>query len=190
MSRNTILTAVALFCSTSIFAQGWTIDKVHSHLGFSIMHTGISNFTGSFKSFDAKMTSAKPDLSDAVLEMSADISSINTDNSQRDEHLKSPDFFDAAKYPSFSFKSKSIKKGSGKNYTVTGDLTLHGVTKPVTLNMVFNGTTTHPMNKKTMAGFTFSGKIKRSDFNLATSMPETMLGNDVTLEAAGEFAKD
>ena len=189
MKRVTNITA-ALILSATAFAQTWSVDKAHSRLGFSITHLSISEIPGSFRSFDAKITSSKDDLSDAVIELTADVNSVNTENEQRDEHLKGPDFLDAAKFSTFTFKSKSFTKVRGKQYKVTGDLTLHGITKPVVLNASFNGTTTHPMSKKTMAGFTITGIIKRSDFGIATSMPAAMLSDEVALLANTEFSKD
>ncbi|MHA4807113.1 YceI family protein [Flavitalea flava] len=184
------LSAAFLLLATAGFSQGWTADKNHSQLNFSIGHMGISEIAGSFTSFDAKITSSKDDLSDAVVELTADVNSINTQNEKRNEHLKSPDFFDAAKYGTLTFKSTSFKKLSGKNYQVTGDLTLHGVTKPVVLNAVFNGTVVNPMSKKTVGGFKVTGTIKRTDFGIATGFPATMLSDEVALNANAEFIKD
>jgi polyisoprenoid-binding protein YceI len=189
MKRITILAAV-LALSAATFAQTWTVDKAHSRLGFSITHLGIADLGGTIKSFDSKITSSKDDFSDAVIEFTGDINSINTDNEQRDTHLKSPDFFDAAKFSTITFKSKSFTKAGDKQYKLAGDLTLHGVTKPVVLDVTFNGTTTHPMNKKTLAGFKITGSIKRSDFGVAAAMPPAMLGEDVAIVANTEFTKD
>lgn len=189
MKKVTIVASL-LALSATTFAQTWNVDKAHSRLSYSISHLGISESEGNFKTFDAKITSAKEDFSDAVLEVTADVNSINTDNEMRDKHLKGADFFDAEKYPSISFKSTSFKKASGKNYKVTGDLTFHGVTKPVTLNAVLVGTTTHPMSKKPYAGFKFTGVIKRADFGFATAMPAPMLGEEVTITGNAEFSKD
>ena len=118
------------------------------------------------------------------------MNSINTGVEQRNNHLKSPDFFDAAKFGTLTFKSTSFKKTSGKNYEVTGDLTLHGVTKPVVLTAVFNGTIVNPQSKKTVAGFKVTGIVKRTDFGIAASFPATMLGDDVQLNGNAEFVKD
>ena len=188
MKKFTII-AAGLFLTATTFAQTWSVDKMHSRLGFSITHMTINDINGDFKSFDAKINSAKPDFSDATIELNADINSINTEVEKRDDHLKSADFFDAAKMPALTFKSKSFKKGKGKNYILTGDLTMHGMTKTVTLNAVFNGTTTNPMSKKEMAGFTVTGKFKRSQFGIGASMPESMLSDNVTLVANLEFTK-
>ncbi len=96
----------------------------------------VSDVEGWFKTFDAKVTSSKDDFSDAIAEMTADVNSINTDNEERDKHLKSPHFFDAVKYPVITFISKTFKKVDDKNYKVTGDLTTHGITKTVELDAV------------------------------------------------------
>jgi polyisoprenoid-binding protein YceI len=189
MKQSAIIAAFLVF-SVATFAQTWSVDKAHSRLGFGVTHLGIAELNGSFRNFDSKITSSKDDFSDAVIELTADVNSINTENEQRDGHLKGPDFFDAAKYASFTFKSTSFKKVSGKKYKLIGDLTLHGVTKPVVLEATLNGTTTNPMSKKTMAGFHITGTIKRSDFGVAASMPAAMLSDEVVLQANTEFSKD
>ncbi|PSL45390.1 polyisoprenoid-binding protein YceI [Chitinophaga niastensis] len=190
MMKTTSIIASLLILSATTFAQSWTVDKVHSRLGYGVTHMGISESEGSFKDYTAKITSSKEDFSDAVVELTANVASINTENEQRDGHLKSPDFFDAAKYPTLTFKSTSFKKVGDKQYKVTGDLTLHGVTKPVTLDVVLNGTTTNPMSKKTVAGFKITGTIKRADFGVAAGMPTAMLGDEVAIRANTEFIKD
>ena len=189
--KSTLVTAalVTLF-STAGFSQTWNWDKAHSQLNFGINHMGISEIDGSFGSVTAKITSSKDDLTDAVVDLSADVASISTGNDQRNNHLKSPDFFDAAKYPTLIFKSTSFKKTGAKTYEVTGDLSLHGVTKSVVLNATLNGTTVNPMNKKTVAGFKVTGTIKRSDFGIATGFPAGALSDEVALNANAEFVKD
>lgn len=189
MKKNTIIAAF-VFLSSTTFAQTWAIDKAHSRLGFTFTHLAIAELNGNFNSFDGKLTSSKPDFSDAVVELTADVNSINTGNEQRDTHLKTADFFDAPKNPNFTFKSTSFKKVGDKKYKVTGDLTLHGVTKPVTLDAVLNGTATHPMSKKQLAGFKVTGTIKRTDFGISPATPTAMLSDDVNLVAGIEFAKD
>jgi polyisoprenoid-binding protein YceI len=190
MKKATIIAALLISSAATTFAQTWTVDKAHSRLGFNVTHLSIAELGGTFNSIDAKITSAKPDFSDAVVELTADINSINTDNEQRDGHLKSADFFDAEKFPTLTFKSTSFKKVSDKKYKVSGNLTLHGVTKPVVLDAVLNGTSTNPMSKKTIAGFKITGTIKRSDFGIATTTPTAMLSDEVALQASTEFAKD
>jgi polyisoprenoid-binding protein YceI len=187
--KKIILSTAALFIlAGSTFAQEWNMDKAHSQVNFGITHMGINEVDGSFGSVTAKFTAAKDDFSDAVIELTADINSISTGNEQRNNHLKSPDFFNAAQFGTLSFKSTSFKKVGDKNYQLTGDLTLHGVTKSVTLNATFNGTVTN-MQKKTVAGFKVTGTIKRTDFGIGTGMPAGMLSDDVILVANTEFVK-
>lgn len=191
MKKIAIVAATLLSLSFSnSFAQTWGVDKAHSRFGFGVSHLSISQIDGNFKSFDATINSSKPDFSDATFDITADMASINTDIEQRDAHLKSPDFLDAEKYPTLTFKSTSFKKVSGKNYKLSGNLTMHGVTKPVTIDVVINGTTTNPQSKKTVAGIKFTGKIKRSDFGIATGFPASALGEDLLLIANAEFTKN
>jgi polyisoprenoid-binding protein YceI len=189
MKKASIFVAGLMMTAATTFGQTWTVDKAHAKMGFSISHMMVSDVDGSFKNFDASITSAKPDFSDAVFTVTAQTNSIFTDNDKRDEHLKGPDFFDAAKNPEVTFKSTSIKKAGNNQYKVYGNLTLHGVTKPVTLDLSFKGPTEHPMNKKQVAGFKVTGTIKRTDFNIASSTPSAMLGDEVTIIANGEFQK-
>ena len=171
-------------------ASVWKSDKTHSNIKFTITHLMVSDVEGSFKNFDAKITASKEDFSDAAVELSADINSINTENDQRDNHLKGADFFDAAKYPTFNFKSTEFKKVADKQYKVKGNLTLHGVTKEVTLDATYRGTVLHPMSKKNVAGFKVSGSIKRSDFGIGANYPSAMLSDEVAFTANAEFVQE
>jgi len=189
MKKLSIITAALLLTAGASFAQTWNWDKAHSQLNFGITHMGINEIDGTFSTVSATLTSSKDDFSDAVIELTADVNSLNTGVEQRNNHLKSPDFFDAAKFGTLTFKSTSIKNLGGKNYQVTGDLTLHGVTKPVVLNAVFNGTIVNPQSKKTVGGWKVTGIVKRTDFGIAPSFPATMLGDDVALNANVEFVK-
>jgi polyisoprenoid-binding protein YceI len=166
----------------------WIVDKAQAKLGFTITHMMVSDVEGWFKSFDAKITSTKDDFSDAVVELTADVSSINTDNDQRDKHLKSPDFFDVEKYPTITFKSKSFKKVDDKSYKITGDLTMHGVTKSIELEATCR-MGSNPVNKKIIAGFKITGKIKRTDFRIGPNNADAMLSDEVVLVANAEFVK-
>lgn len=188
--KSFVFTIATLLTISAASAQTWSVDKAHAKVGFTVTHLMLSEVDGNFKIYDAKITATKPDLSDAVLELSADVNSINTDNDQRDGHLKSPDWFDAAKYPTLIFKSTSFQKVDGKKYKVVGDLTMHGVTKPITLDAVLTGPVTmdSPRGKQEKAGLKFSGTLKRSDFSLG-SAPATVVSDEIELKAAGEFAK-
>ena len=184
-----VLVATTLFGFKGIQSTTWLVDKAHSKLGFEITHLMVSDVEGSFKNFDAKITASKEDFTDAVVELSADVASVNTDNEKRDQHLTSEDFFDAAKFPKLTFKSTSVKKVSGNKYKVAGNLTFHGVTKPVTLDAVLRGVITNPQSKKTIAGFKVSGTIKRSGLNFGAKYPNAMLSDEVVLNANTEFVK-
>jgi polyisoprenoid-binding protein YceI len=156
---------MVLFALLSINAQTkWTIDNAHSKVQFAVTHLIISEVTGQFKSFDGNIESSKDDFSDAKIDFSADIASINTDNEKRDTHLKSDDFFNAEKFPKMTFKGKSLKKIDEKNYKLVGDFTIRDVTKEVTLDVVYNGTV--QAWGQTKAGFKIKGEINRFDYNL------------------------
>ena len=167
----------------------WKSDDPHSQLGFTGTHLGIADVSGTFNDFDVTVASSKPDFSDAVFELTAKIASIDTRVEARNNHLKSADFFDAEKYPTLNFKSTGIKKVEGNKYKLTGNLTLHGVTKPVTMDLLYKGTVENPMSKKQTAGFQVTGVIKRSDFNVGNGFPAPMISDDVTIKADGEFAQ-
>jgi polyisoprenoid-binding protein YceI len=180
--------ALALFAFNSL--SNWKVDGAHSKLSFAITHLGISEVTGLFKNFEVDIQTSKDDFSDASILMKADAASIDTEVEMRDNHLRSADFFDVAKYPEISFKSTSVKPGHEKNkYILYGDLTMHGVTKPVTLELWYRGTVENPMNKKPTSGFQVTGVIKRSDFGIGNGFPPPMLSDEVKIKADGEFVK-
>jgi polyisoprenoid-binding protein YceI len=181
----------AFFLLTAFTAPNavWKNDDPHSQLGFTVTHLGISEISGTFNDFDVTVTSSKPDFSDAVFEMTAKVASIDTRVDQRDNHLKSADFFDAANHPTLHFKSTSLKKESNNSYKLTGDLTLHGVTKQVTMDLKYNGTVENAMNKKPTAGFQVTGTIKRSDFAVGGKFPAPMISDEVRIKADGEFVQ-
>ena len=188
--KKTYAFLVSILVAGGAIAQtNWSLDKSHSKLAFAISHMTISEVEGGFKSFDAKITASKEDFSDGVVELTAEIASITTDNEGRDKHLQSPDYFDAAKYTQLTFKSKSFTKVGDKKYKVEGDLTMHGITKTVVLDVVLNGTVEHPYSKKTVAGFKVTGTLKRTDFGIATGTPAAMLGDEITIHANTEFVK-
>lgn len=184
-----ILLAVAMFSFTAAPTL-WKSDKTHSNIKFAITHLMVSEVEGTFKKFDAKITASKEDFSDAVVELTADVNSIDTENADRDTHLKNADFFDAAKYPTLTFKSKTFKKVADKKFEVKGDLTLHGVTKEVTFEATHRGTIEHPMMKKQVAGFKVSGIINRKDFGIGAGYANAMLSDDVAFTANAEFVKE
>ena len=147
----------------------WTIDASHSEVHFKVKHLMISTVTGTFGSYEGSIeTTNDNDFEGATANFSADIESISTGQEQRDGHLKSADFFDAANFPKLTFASTSFEKSGDDTYTVKGDLTIRGVSKPVTLKAEFGGVMTD-FYGQTKAGFDIQGKINRQDFGLAWS---------------------
>lgn len=187
--KKLIFTAlVAVFSSVSVFSQTtWNSDKPHSKLAFTVTHLGISDVSGLFKSFDASVVASKNDFSDGVFTLVADVNSIDTEVEQRDNHLKSPDFFEAAKFGTLNFKSTSIKPNGKNKYTLTGNLTIHGVTKEVSMDLLYRGNIINQMSKANTAGFQLTGTIKRSDFNIGPKFPAPMISDEVWIKADGEF---
>ena len=186
MKKITLVLAF-LFVSVASFAQKWSVDKAHSKLVFTLTHMMISEVDGTFKNFDASITSSKEDFSDAVFELTADMKAVTTNNEMRDGHLQKPDMFDTEKFPTMTFKSTSIKSEGGNKYKMMGDLTLKGVTKPITLQLMLIGKGKNRQGKD-LAGFKATGTIKRTDFGVG-AMPGAVVSEDVELRASGEFAK-
>lgn len=189
--KKSIITLSALFVLTAFTTavNTHTNDKAHSQLAFTIEHLGISEVSGTFNDFDVTVTSNTADFSDAIFTLNAKVASIDTRIDARDAHLKSADFFDVAKYPTINFKSTSIKKKGKNKFKLTGDLTMHGITKPVTLDLKYNGSTVNPMSKATTVGFQLTGSINRSDFNVGPNFTAPMLSDKVSIKADGEFVK-
>jgi polyisoprenoid-binding protein YceI len=170
----------------------WQIDPSHSEVTFKVKHLVVSSVSGRFNSFEGTVEAEKDDFSDAKISFSADIDSISTGNDQRDGHLKSADFFDAAGHPKLTFVSKAIVCKSGSDFDVTGDLTIRGVTKPVTLDVDFGGT--HgDFYGNTVAGFELNGKINRQEFGLTwsavTEAGGIVVSDDVKLHMNVELHK-
>lgn len=187
--KKTLILIAAVLLSTASFAQTWKADKAHSHITFTITHLAVSDVDGSFKNFDATITAAKPDFSDAKFNFTANAASVSTDNDMRDNHLKSAEFFDVTKYPTLTFVSNSIKPAGTNHYKLGGDLTINGVTKPAVFDLVYRGTITNPMTKAPDAGFVATGTVKRSEFKFGGKYGPPMLSDEVTFKASGEFAK-
>jgi polyisoprenoid-binding protein YceI len=161
----------------------WVLDKAHTNVRFSIAHLVVSDVDGSFKSFDASVTASKPDFTDAVVNFTADVNSINTDNERRDQHLKSDDFFNAEKFPQIKFASKSFQLLGNSKYKLTGDLTIRDITKTVSFDVTYGGTV-NAMGG-THAGFKAKTTINRFDYNLkwsaATEAGGLVAGKDVDI---------
>ena len=170
----------------------WAIDPMHSEVSFKIKHLVISTVTGFFTSFEGSLETENEDFSDAKIEFSLDINNINTNQTHRDEHLKSAEFFDAAKYPHIIFSSTSFEKTGDDEYKLTGDLTIKDVTKPVTLDVEFGGSA-DDFYGNTKAGFEITGKINRKEFGLTydgiTEAGSVVLGEDIKLQINVQLAK-
>ncbi len=163
----------------------YKLDQNHTKVGFSITHFGISHVEGRFKNFAITLVSKKEDFTDAVIEMKAEVKSINTDIDMRDEDLKSEKWFDSEKYPTLSFKSTSFKKLSGNKYKLDGNITIHGITKPISLDVIYNGKAPNPMTSKSSVGFTIIGKLNRNDFSVGQA--GGVVGDEVELVSNVEF---
>ena len=166
MKTLKILLTFLIFTASASFSQtNWSFDKSHSKIGFSVSHLVITDVDGKFNEFDGTIISPGEDFTDAKVNFSANIASIDTDNDKRDNHLKSDDFFNAEKFPTLTFKGKSFKKIAGKNYKLLGDLTIRDVTKEIELDVILNGTVVDGRGN-TKAGFSLEGVINRFDYNL------------------------
>lgn len=184
---------IALFSVALASAQTtWNIDPAHTSIRFAVDHMVISEVEGIFSKYEGSIVASKDDFSDAKINFVVDVNSVNTNNEKRDGHLKSADFFETEKYPKMTFVSTSVEKtGTGK-YNLKGNLSLHGVTKEITLAMTYGGTTKDPWGN-TKAGLKVTGVINRTDFGLKyNSVLEAgslMIGEEVTITAKVELAK-
>ncbi|MFA4867649.1 MAG: YceI family protein [Pedobacter sp.] len=169
----------------------WTLDPTHSELQFKVKHLMITTVTGSLNVLTASLTSESDDFENAQVKFEAETASIDTGNNDRDNHLKSGDFFNADEFPKVSFESTSLTK-DGSDYTLKGDLSIKGVTKPVKLAVEFGGIATDPWGN-TKAGFTISGKINRTDFgltwNAALETGGVMVSEEVKILGELQFVK-
>jgi len=174
---------IALFAlvtaAASLSAETYTIDPVHSSVGFSLRHL-VSKFTSSFTKVSGTINydAAKPEAS--TVDATVAIDSVATSNEKRDAHLKSPDFFDTAKFPTATFKSKSWKKTGENTFDVTGDLTIKGVTKEIVLKTTLVGSGPG-MGGATLTGWEGTTTLKRTDFGVGLEKFLPMLGDDVTV---------
>ncbi len=161
----------------------WNIDTMHSEVQFKVKHLVISTVTGNFNNFSASMEASKDDFTDTKIQFSADVDSINTNNAQRDAHLKSADFFSAEQFPKLTFRSTKMEK-TGDKHKLSGDLTIRDITLPVSLDVEYGGTAVDPYGQ-TKAGFEITAKISRKAFGLAwsavTEAGGVVVGDEVRL---------
>lgn len=187
--KKLFITAALVLSSLGAYSQTtWNNDPAHSRLGFVVKHLTISEIDGRFADFSVVVTTTKSDYSDAQIELTAKVASIDTDIEARDNHLRSADFFDAEKYPVLTFKSTSLNKIGEDKGKLYGDLTFHGVTQPVVLDVQYFGTVINSMNNAETAGFQITGEIKRSEFELGAGFPEAVISDKIKLIANVEFS--
>jgi polyisoprenoid-binding protein YceI len=191
-TRFTLAVLGALWAAPALAEPSeWTIDPAHTRVGFNVSHMVISEVDGEFKKFTGKVQLDDKDLTKSAVEFTIEAGSIDTGNEDRDKHLRSPDFFDVQKFPTLSFKSTKITK-AGKGYKVKGDLTIHGVTKPVTLDAQVSEPLTNPWGKQ-VRGVKISGKVKRGDFGLTWNKTldkgGLLVGEDVAMLVKLELNK-
>lgn len=151
--------------STTNTQTKWVIDPTHSEVQFKIKHLVISTVTGKFRTFSGELITTSDDFTNAEISFEAETSSVDTNQEQRDGHLKSDEFFASEKYPKLTFKSTSLQKTGADTYKLQGDLTIRDITKPVTLDVEYGGTSADPYGN-TKAGFDITGKIHRKEFGL------------------------
>ncbi|HVI48091.1 MAG TPA: YceI family protein [Chitinophaga sp.] len=170
----------------------WKIDESHSEIGFKVKHLMITNVSGYFTRFTGSVQTDSEDFHDATISFEADADSIDTQNRQRDEHLKNGDFFDSGNYPKISFVSKKVKKIDGEQYKLLGDLTIKDQTHPVELEVLHGGTTVDPWGQH-KAGFTLKGRIHRADYglrwNATTEAGGIVLSDEVKLNMEIQLVK-
>jgi polyisoprenoid-binding protein YceI len=169
----------------------WKLDPTHSELGFKIRHLMISNVSGNFNSFEVEGETQDDDFTKAKFQVKADMNSIHTNNAQRDAHLKNSDFFETDQHPEMIFTSVRTEKVDGENFILYGNLTLKNVQHPVQLNVEYSGITKDPWGGE-RAGFTVTGKIKRSDWGIKFGIPEigsAMLADEVKIQSELQLVK-
>ena len=168
MNKLKLLIVIVLaLLATNTFSQSttWNIDPVHSKIGFSVRHLVISEVEGRFKNFEGSITAGKEDFSGSKIVFSLDTKSVFTDNTRRDNDLKSANFFDAENYPKITFKSTSFEKVDGNKYKLEGDFTIKGITNHIVMDVNYGGKVKDPWGNM-RAGFKIKGKINRFDYNL------------------------
>lgn len=175
----------------TLVAPTWAIDPSHTEVKFKVKHLVISTVTGTFKLFDGAVNTQTENFDGASVRFSIDVNSLDTNSADRDNHLRSADFFDVANYPSISFENGVLRQISGSDYKLTGDLAIRGVTQPVELDVEYNGTVKDPWGNA-KAGFEINGKVNRKDFNLTwnviTEAGGMLVGEDVKLEISAQLA--
>lgn len=187
LARSLVLAASMFLGSQAFAADTYQVDSVHSFVNFRIQHLQVSYTYGRFNEPKGTLTIDEADASKSTLEFSVDVEKVDTGNAGRDAHLKKSDFFSAAEFPTITFKSTAVKKVDDKTWEVTGDLSLHGVTKPLTIKVTRTGTGPGMKPGETRTGLETVFTIKRSDFGMNYMVPK--IGDEVTLAVGIEGIK-
>ena len=168
-------------------AGNYAVDPGHTQVGFRVSHMGFSNYAGSFSDVSGTLVLDPKNPAGSKLSVQVPVSTVSTTSAKLSDELKGDQWLDAGKYPEMTFTSTKVTPEGKDKAKVTGNLTLHGVTKPVTLNVVFVGAGANPLNKKYTVGFEATGTLKRSEFGVKTYVP--LIGDDLHLTIAGAFER-
>lgn len=170
----------------------WKIDPTHSEIQFKVKHLMITTVTGYFGKFDSEVEADNDNFENAKVTFTADVDSISTNNEQRDTHLKSDDFFNAANHAQVKFKSTELRKKGDDQFVLNGDLTIRETTKPISLNVEYGGIVQDPYGQ-TKAGFTVTGKINRKEFGLkwdaVTEAGSVVVSDDIRINCEVQYVK-
>jgi len=193
MKRINLVLITIFFALVSLSAQTkWAFDQSHSEIGFSVTHMVIADVDGQFHKYDGTVESNGENWKNTNITFNIDVASIDTDNEDRDKHLRSDDFFNAEKYPQITFVGKSMKKVGENKYKLTGDFTMRDVTKEITLDVENKGTITDPWGN-TRTGFKINGTVNRMDYGVKWSKSldtgGLVVGNEVEIEISVELIK-
>ena len=191
MKKEILFSLILILNSAVLIGQkeaNWKPDITHSNFGFKVLHKGVSFTVGEFREFDLDIRSEGSGFLNAQITLSVDAASINTSNDSRDNHLRSADFFDTEKYPKITFKSKKIKTNGENSYIVTGDFTMHGISKEIDVQMMHNGTV--QSRESELAGFYFTTTVNRMDFGVGPELPIANVAAEVELHAEIEMIKE
>jgi polyisoprenoid-binding protein YceI len=190
MRRFAFFATILIFAASIAAAQTstWVPDKAHSEVDFSVLHMSLSNVHGRFGNVGGSITINDADVTKSTVNVTIDVTAVDTGQTARDNDLKSANFFDVAQFPAATFVSTSVAR-NGSGLTVVGNLTVHGVTKPVTLQVEGPTGPLPGMDKKTHAGYSATTTIDRTDFGIGTKYPAAMLGDQIKLNIELDVAK-
>lgn len=183
-----VLLSLGITTEARADVETYSFDKAHTQIFFGVSHLGFSTSHGKFLDFDGSLTLDRTDLSKSAVDVTINTAGVNMDDQKWNDHLKNPDFFNVEKFPAMTFKSTAVKVTGENTAEVTGDLTLLGVTKPVTLNVTHNKSDKHAFSGKYVAGFSAKGTVKRSEFGMNYGLP--MVGDDIEISIEVEAIRD